>query len=161
MRHRTHVAALALAALVAAGCSGSYSDKGNAASGGGDAAKAAKPATEGSVSEGTVKGTVAYRERIALPDDAEAYLWIIDTTPGIITTQVVVAETTVKAEGKQVPLAFTLAYDPGRITADHDYGLKAVIKGGGKTMFETKDATPVITKGKPTEVALILTRTAD
>jgi putative lipoprotein len=143
--------------LLIVGCSGGYSNKEDSTSQPSEDAKA--PAAE--AAPGILLGTVTYRERIALPEDGEAYLWIVDTTPGIITTQVVIAEVTVQSGGKQVPISFTLPYDPTRIAADHDYGLRAVIRSKGKTMFETKDATAVITKGRPGRVDLVLTRAAE
>jgi putative lipoprotein len=143
--------------LLIVGCSGGYSNKDDSSPN----PESDSNAPSAEAAPGIVLGTVTYRERIALPEDGEAYLWIVDTTPGIITTQVVVAEVTVQSGGKQVPISFTLPYDPTRIAPDHDYGLRAVIRSKGKSMFETKDATAVITKGRPVKVDLVLTRVAE
>jgi uncharacterized lipoprotein YbaY len=107
---------------------------------------------------GILKGTVAYRERVALPADAVVDVWITDITPGIIVPQVITAETSIKSGGRQVPLPFELTFDPGRIVATHRYGVRAVIKSGGKVLFQSGSATPVITQGNPTQVQLILTQ---
>jgi len=107
-------------------------------------------------SEPLVTGTVTYRERVALPADAVIDLWIMDATPGII-TQAILAETSINTEGRQVPINFTLAYAPDRVVTDHDYAIKAVIRGGGESLFETVAGTPVITRGAPMKVDLVLT----
>ncbi len=110
--------------------------------------------------QGVVRGTVAYRERVALPPDAVVEVWMTDVSP-LILIQALVAETTVLPEGRQVPLPFELRYDPSRIAPDHDYGVKAVIRSGGRILFQTETAYPVITKGNPTQVELWLVRAAN
>lgn len=105
----------------------------------------------------TVTGTVAYRERMALPPDAEVEVWITDTSPGIV-TMAILAQVTVPTAGKQVPVPFTLPIDAARVEPTHTYGLRAVIKSGGQTLFETREAMPVLTQGHPATVALLLVR---
>jgi len=106
-----------------------------------------------------VTGTVAYRERIALPADATVDLWITDIGPGVV-TQAILAEATVQASGRQVPLAFEVRVDPTRVQAARPYGLRAVIKTGGQMLFETRDPIPVLTQGAPIRVDVMLTRVA-
>ena len=142
--------------VLIAGCSGRSNEK-SADSVEPGSAPAGVP-TPPQSTESIVKGKVTYRERIALPADAEVDLWIMDVTPNIIVAQVVLAEANVKANGRQVPIEFEIPYDPVRIVGDHDYGLRAVIKSGGGQMFESKEPTLVITKGKPTDVELVLVR---
>jgi len=101
-----------------------------------------------------VKGTVAYRERMALPADAVVEVWMTDVTPGIITTMQLLGQTTVHAEGKQVPIPFELPYDPAQIVPDHTYGIRAAIQAGGQTLFASPAPTSVITQGNPTQVEL-------
>lgn len=110
-------------------------------------------------SPGMVKGTVAYRERMALPNDAVIEVWMTDVTPGLITTMQVLGQTTVRADGKQVPIPFELSYDPAQIEPTHTYGIKAAITAGGEALFASDAPTPVITQGNPTtEVNLLVTR---
>lgn len=104
-----------------------------------------------------VRGTVAYRERIALPADATVDLWITDIGSGIVTAAIL-GETTVAANGRQVPLPFELTLDPARVNVDRPYGIRAVIRAGGQVLFETRAPTPVLTQGRPATVALMLTR---
>ena len=147
---------LALVGLAIVGCSGYGNDKKPVDSTELGKAPAAVPNPEPVVP--VVKGTVSYRERVAIPEDAEVYVWIMDVTPGLMLAQVVLADTTVKPLGKQIPIEFHLTSDPSKIVGDHDYGLRAVIKSGAGEMFKTVDPTPVITKGKSNEVTLVLTR---
>lgn len=108
---------------------------------------------------GVVTGTITYRERIALPPDAVADIWIADVSPGMIVAQVLLADTTVRAEGRQVPLPFELRFDPARAEATHTYALKVVIKSAdGQELFTSGDSTFVITQGKPSRVDLVLQR---
>jgi putative lipoprotein len=108
---------------------------------------------------GIVSGTITYRERIALPPDAVAEIWIADVSPGMIVPQALLGETTVRSQGKQVPLAFELKYDPARAEPTHTYALKAVIKSSdGQTLFTSGDSAFVITQGHPSRVDLVLRR---
>ena len=107
--------------------------------------------------DGVIRGTVTYRERMALPPDAEVDVWLRDVTPGI-QIMAVVAETTIASGGRQVPLAFELRYDPSRIVADHAYALRATIRGGGQSLFSTNTDTPVITQGHPATAEVRLSR---
>ena len=102
-----------------------------------------------------IRGTVAYRERMALPTNAEIDLWIRDVTPGIM-IMAVVADTTVATQGRQVPIPFELGFDPGRIEPSHDYAVSAAIRSGGDILFESSPPTEVITRGHPTTVNLVL-----
>jgi putative lipoprotein len=104
-----------------------------------------------------VRGSVSYRERMALPPDAVVDLWITDVSPGF-TAAVITAEANVATAGRQVPIPFEVPYDAGRIASDHDYGLRAVIRSGERTLFSTENPQLVITKGNPTEVELWLVR---
>ena len=104
-----------------------------------------------------IRGTVAHRERVALPADAVVEVWITDVSPQV-TAAPVIAETTVRPEGGQVPIPFELRYELGRIDSSHTYGIRAVIRGGGRIMFAADSAHLVITQGHPTQVALWLKR---
>jgi heat shock protein HslJ len=109
---------------------------------------------------GVVKGTVSYRERTALPPDSILVLALTDTTPVIMTTPIV-AETVVRFDGRQPPIPFELAFDPGRINRDHNYGVRAAIRSGQRVLFETAGSYPVITRGNPRQVDIQLVRTAE
>lgn len=104
-----------------------------------------------------LSGSIAYRERMALPPSAEIAVWITDVTPGGVATAVL-AETTLRADGKQVPIPFELRFDSSRVQPDHTYAAKAIIRLGGAALFESPEGTPVITHGNPKQVELLLRR---
>jgi putative lipoprotein len=116
------------------------------------------PSSAGDVAgDATLTGTVTYRERVALPPDAIAEITLIDATIQDVAAKVV-AKTTVKSEGKQVPLSFALHYDPSRIDKKHLYTARAVIRSGDELLWTTDIARAVITQGNPTDVEIMLTR---
>ena len=139
MKCRAWVAALALLVLV--GCA---------------SREAAVPQT--GKSEVTLKGSVAYRERMALPAGAVVDVWIADTSPGIVAA-VLLAQTSVK-EGRQVPIPFEVRYDAARVQAGHTYGVRAAIKVDGNILFATKDAVLLTNPLKPADIELVLVRQA-
>lgn len=100
-------------------------------------------------------GTVAYRERVALPPDAIVEVWMIDASPGML-TQAILAQTTIATQGRQVPIRFELRYERDRVLPDHHYVVKAVIKSQEQMLFASVDGQPVITQGHPNDVALSL-----
>jgi putative lipoprotein len=101
--------------------------------------------------ESVVSGSVTYDEDLLLPPDATVDVWIVDVTPGIVVAAIV-AETRIEAGNVRQPIPFKLRYDPGRVFADHDYAIKAVIRGGGETLFEMPNDFRVLTKDHPTRV---------
>jgi uncharacterized lipoprotein YbaY len=116
-----------------------------------------RPGPAASPSESVVKGTVADRERIALPADAVVEVWLTDISPGLV-TMAIVAQATVKSGGRQVPLPFELRYDPSRIDKTRSYGVRAVIKSGEKTLFESESPATAISQGVAKPVNLMLKR---
>lgn len=111
----------------------------------------------GSTIAARVAGTVGYRERMALPPGASIEVWVTDTSPGIV-TMAILAQVTVEANGRQVPIPFELPIDPARVEPTHSYGLRATIRAGGETLFETREPVPVLTQGHPATVVLLLRR---
>ena len=107
----------------------------------------------------SVTGTVAYRERMALPPDADVHVQLLDVSRQDVAAPVV-AETTVAPAGRQVPLPFALRYDPAGIEANGSYAVRAAIRSEGRLLFTTTTAAPVLTRGSPHSVALILVRAA-
>ncbi|MGH7629040.1 MAG: YbaY family lipoprotein [Gemmatimonadales bacterium] len=110
-----------------------------------------------SSAEGTVTGTVAYRERMALPADAVVLVQLSDVSRQDVAARVL-AETTIEHAGRQVPLPFELRYDPGAIEPRHSYAVRATIRSAGRLLYTTDTHAPVITRGNPTTVSLMLVR---
>ncbi len=111
---------------------------------------AATPRSPGT-DETLVSGSVTYDEDVTLPPDAAVDVWIVDLTPGIV-AGVIPAQTTIEAGNVRPPIPFKLRIDPGRVFADHDYVIKAVIRSGGETLFEMPNDFRVLTQGRPTRV---------
>lgn len=95
-----------------------------------------------------VSGTVAYRERIALPPNAMLKVQLLDASRA---DAAAIAETLIPTNGRQVPIPFTLAYDPARIDARTRTVLRATIGDAQGVMLWTTDtAVPAVTNGAPT-----------
>ena len=105
-----------------------------------------------------VSGHVTYRERVALPADAEVRVMLVDVSSG--GSGGAVADTVIRPEGRQVPLPFVLRFDPGRINWRHEYALRATITTGGQPAFVTPAVVKVVTRDHPNMVDLVLARGA-
>ena len=93
-----------------------------------------KPAPGGMT---VLNGTALYRQRIALPADARLAVRISDVSRMDVAAPVVAA-TQIATEGKQVPLAFSLSYDRGKIDARGRYSVSArIVDGAGKLIWIT------------------------
>jgi putative lipoprotein len=105
--------------------------------------------------KGLLSGTVTYRERMALPPNAEVRVRVWDALePPASST---VGETKFIAQG-QVPLPFELFYSPELIQSSHTYGARATISVEGVVWFETQTPVPVLTGGAPTVGVEILVK---
>lgn len=104
-----------------------------------------------------VSGKVTYLERMALPPDAVVTVTLADVSRMDAPAQVV-AQTTIRAEGIQVPIPFEIAYDPAAIDEASTYAVRAQIHLEDRLLFTSDTAHHVITRGHPDEVDLILVR---
>ncbi|ARV72080.1 YbaY family lipoprotein [Vibrio campbellii] len=103
----------------------------------------------------TITGTVAYRERIALPPHAVVIVALEDVSLADAPAKVL-AKQTFETEGKQVPpLAFELSYNSNDIQPNHRYSLRARIEVDGKLRFINDTSIPVITDAEQTHEANI------
>ena len=84
--------------------------------------------------QGSVSGTIAYRERIALPPNAAIEVKVQDVSLQDAAAKTI-AETVFSPEGKQVPIPFQLSYNPADINQAHTYQVRANITVNGKLMF--------------------------
>ncbi|NVD06979.1 lipo-like protein [Vibrio sp. JPW-9-11-11] len=97
-----------------------------------------------------ITGTLAYRERIALPDDAVITVTLQDISLADAPAKVI-AKHRFESNGAQVPFEFDLAYDTKKIDARHRYSVSARIEVGGQLRFITDTVHPVITDDSQTE----------
>jgi len=102
-----------------------------------------------------VTGTVAYRERIAMPEDALLTIQLQDVSQADAPAKVI-AEQRVAFAGHQVPLTFELPYDPAKIDPKRSYVLSARITVDGQLMFLNTTAYRVITQGNPEKADMVL-----
>jgi putative lipoprotein len=68
----------------------------------------------------------------------------------------VLGEQVIEAGGKQVPFAFAIPYDPGRIQASHTYAVQARIEEDGRLRFISDRMYAVLTRGAPANVDMML-----
>lgn len=97
-----------------------------------------------------VTGILAYRERIALPDDAVIIIKLEDVSLADAPSKVI-AKHRFESNGAQVPFEFDLAYDTSKIEARHRYSVSARIEVDGQLRFITDTSYPVITDDNHTE----------
>lgn len=109
----------------------------------------------GSPGTAQVTGTIAYRERIALPPAAVISVKLVDVSRADAPA-VVLSEQRIEAAGKQVPFPFSIAYDPAGIDPRMSYAVQARIEDGGRLLFISDQHHGVITRGAPTHVDLVL-----
>ncbi len=81
-----------------------------------------------------VTGTVTYAQRIALPPTAVITVRLIDASRADAPAAVL-GEHVFSASGQQVPLPFSIEYDPSRISARSTYVVQARIDDDGKLRF--------------------------
>jgi len=104
----------------------------------------------------TIKGTATYRERMAMPAGA-----VFEATLEDVSRADAPAETIARqrlASPGNPPIAFTISYDPAKISANRQYVVRARILLNDKPLFTTDTPSPVITRGNPTNVSLLLRR---
>jgi putative lipoprotein len=106
-------------------------------------------------SAGVVSGTVAYRERIAMPENAVLTMQLQDVSLADAPAKVI-AEQKFTFAGHQVPLPFELHYDSTKIDPQHTYALSARITVNEQLMFMNTTTYRVITQGHPVKADILL-----
>ena len=117
------------------------------------------PEATGGGAPSQVTGTVAYRERIALPPTAVILVRLVDVSRADAPS-LVLAEQKVPTSGRQVPVSFALAYDPAAIVPAHTYAIQVRIENAGQLLFISDTHHPVITRDQPRHVDVIVRRVA-
>jgi putative lipoprotein len=101
-----------------------------------------------------ITGTITYVQKSALPPDALVEVQLLDVSRQDVAGDVV-GEQTIVSPG-QVPIRFSVEYDPAKIIPDHTYAIQARILSGGKLLFVNSTKYNVITNGNPTKVEVIV-----
>jgi len=103
-----------------------------------------------------VHGTVTYRERMALTPAAELLVQLLDVSRADAPSTTI-AETRIKDPG-QVPIEFTVDFDPKQIDERMSYTLRATISDNDQLLFTTDTHYPVLTRGNGDQADLLLIR---
>ncbi len=101
-----------------------------------------------------VTGSITYLQKIALPPDALVEVQLLDVSKQDASAEVV-GEQTIVNPG-QVPIRFSVEYDPSRIDASHTYGIQVRILSGGDLQWRSGSAYHVITNGNPVYVDVVV-----
>jgi len=107
-----------------------------------------------SKSRSELSGTVTYMERMLLPRVADVRITLLEIADQ--SEPKVIVEQLIPTEGRQIPIPFKVSLTPGSINPEHSYAVKAEILIAGKVWFVTKKAIPVLTRGNPCEVHIVL-----
>lgn len=109
---------------------------------------------------GNVTGSVAYRERIALPPDARIIVSLEDVSRAD-KSGTFVAQQTLRA-GTQVPALFNLRYIPAAIDRTHRYAVRAsIVDSQDGLMWTSTESTPVLFNEAEKPLAIVVHRVAN
>ena len=103
-----------------------------------------------------VTGTLIYRERMALPPDAVAEVWLLDTSLADVPA-VEIAYQRIEGPGNP-PIPFVLEYDAQQIREGMQYSVRATIRHAGQLLFTSDTHYPVLTRGAGNTADLLLIR---
>lgn len=109
--------------------------------------------------EASVNGTATYRERMALPKDAIFEILLEDISRADAPA-VVLGRFESGPALQQVPIPFSVPYNPSQVNPAGRYGLRARISVDGRPLFVTDRHVPALTQGAPQRHALVLRRFA-
>ena len=102
-----------------------------------------------------INGSVAYRQRIAMPPDALLTVRVEDVSRAD-TSAAVLAETRETFGARQVPIPFSLKVPSALIDPRLSYAIHATITVGDKLQFTTTRHYAVLTRGASNNVNLLL-----
>jgi putative lipoprotein len=103
--------------------------------------------------EHVIKGTVTYRERVALLPGAILKLSLVDVSRADAAA-VVISSKTITPQGS-VPIPFELSYDPLLLEARHTYAVQARLESGGKLWVSTQQYR-VLAPDSPETVEIVV-----
>lgn len=107
----------------------------------------------------SIEGTATYRERIALPPNAEFEAVLQDVSRADAPATEVARTSLPNAPNP--PISFRIPYDAARIDPAHSYAIRASIRVDGALWFTTDTAYPVLTRGAGRTVDMVLKRAAE
>ena len=104
----------------------------------------------GMASLADLNGTVTYLQRIALPPNAIVEVSLQDVSKMDAPAEVL-DSTKIPSAGRQVPIPFTLHYNPAQIDERYTYTVSARITVDGVLTWVSTTRYPVLTRGAPTD----------
>lgn len=99
-----------------------------------------------------VRGTVIYRQRIALPPGAELRVTLNETSRQDVKATFIAEQ--IIPDVKQVPIAFRIKLVPGVIDPNGVYTLTARISVGERLLYINDTQVRVLTLGQPSTVEI-------
>lgn len=106
-----------------------------------------------------VTGSVAHRERIALPPSAVVEVRLEDVSRADAPAGLL-GEQRIELAGRQVPIPFSVEYDPDLVDQRGRYALRATILVDGERLFTSTQAYLVLTGGHPDHADIVVQRVA-
>jgi len=102
-----------------------------------------------------ISGSVTYRERIALPQDATLTVELLDVSKQDVKAERL-AQQSWPVGSRQVPLAFELPFYPADVNPRHSYTLRATLTRSDELLFTTTEHVAVLTQGAGKQAQLVL-----
>ncbi len=109
----------------------------------------------GGATDGVVDGSITYRQRIALPPNALILFQLQDVSLADAPATVI-AEDKITLGDRQVPVNFTLKFDPAQIDPKHTYSISARILVDGQLRFINDGSYQVLTHGNANRADMVL-----
>jgi putative lipoprotein len=99
-----------------------------------------------------ITGTVSYREKIALPKDAVIEVTLLEMSATGTPANEIAYSRISNTGTLNVPVAYSLSYDPILISKDSTYGIRAKIIVDGEIKWENKELYPTLVHGLPSDM---------
>lgn len=103
-------------------------------------------ATQSTIAQPNVSGSVWIRQKVALPPDAVLTVTLADASQADVPSKVI-AQKAVRTEGKQAPFSFVLPFNPADIQPNARILLSAAITVNDKLVFVTDTVKPAVNQG--------------
>lgn len=103
----------------------------------------------------TITGSVTYRQRVALPANALVKVQLLQIVePEAPPNEI--AEQQIQTNGRQVPISFSLTYNPEDISPNQSYEVIASILVDGELRWINTTRYQVLTQGNPKQIEVIV-----
>ena len=101
-------------------------------------------------------GEAAYRERIAVPPNAQVEILLEDVSRADAPAKIIGSQ--ILTNAGQPPYAFSIDYLPSELVAGHRYNLRARLTVDNKLLFITDQSYPVFIEGQENQTKLLMRR---